>query len=49
MLQPSSAEKVGGANACLQVEQDRWDFILREDVVRKVMGGYRNGELLPRS
>jgi hypothetical protein len=32
-----------------QVEQDRWDFILREDVVRKVMGGYRNGELLPRS
>jgi murein DD-endopeptidase MepM/ murein hydrolase activator NlpD len=32
-----------------QVEQDRWDFILREDVVRKVMGGYRNGELLPSS
>jgi len=31
------------------VEQDTWEFILREDVVRKVMGGYRNGELLPRS
>ncbi len=32
-----------------QVEQDSWEFILREDAVRKVMGGYRNGELLPRS
>lgn len=30
-----------------QVEQDSWTFILREDAVRKVMGGYRNGELLP--
>jgi murein DD-endopeptidase MepM/ murein hydrolase activator NlpD len=30
-----------------EVEQDRWDFILREDAVRKVMGGYRNGEVLP--
>ena len=30
-----------------QVEQDDWTFILREGAVRKVMGGYRNGELLP--
>ncbi len=30
-----------------QVEQDSWEFILREDAVREVMGGYRNGETLP--
>lgn len=30
-----------------QVEQDSWEFILREDAVRQVMGGYRNGERLP--
>jgi murein DD-endopeptidase MepM/ murein hydrolase activator NlpD len=30
-----------------QVEQDSWDFILREDAVRRVLGGYRNGETLP--
>jgi hypothetical protein len=30
-----------------QVEQDSWEFILREDAVRAVMGGYRNGEVLP--
>lgn len=30
-----------------QVEQDSWEFILREDAVRRVMGGYRNGETLP--
>lgn len=30
-----------------QVEQDSWEFILREDAVRAVMGGYRNGETLP--
>ena len=30
-----------------QVEQDSWTFILREGDVRKVMGNYRNGELLP--
>ncbi|HSQ66803.1 MAG TPA: hypothetical protein VLM85_26470 [Polyangiaceae bacterium] len=30
-----------------QVEQDSWTFILREDAIRKIMGGYRNGELLP--
>ncbi len=30
-----------------QVEQDSWDFILREDACRKVMGGYNNGEKLP--
>lgn len=30
-----------------QVEQDSWEFILREDAVRKVLGGYRNGEVLP--
>jgi murein DD-endopeptidase MepM/ murein hydrolase activator NlpD len=31
-----------------QVEQDSWEFILREDAVRKVMGGYRTGDLLPK-
>lgn len=31
-----------------QVEQDSWEFILREGDVRKVLGGYRNGEVLPR-
>lgn len=30
-----------------EVEQDSWEFILREDAVREVMGGYRNGETLP--
>lgn len=30
-----------------QVEQDSWTYILREDAIRKVMGGYKNGELLP--
>jgi murein DD-endopeptidase MepM/ murein hydrolase activator NlpD len=30
-----------------QVEQDDWTFILREDAIRKLMGGYRNGERLP--
>jgi murein DD-endopeptidase MepM/ murein hydrolase activator NlpD len=30
-----------------QVEQDSWTFILREGDIRKVMGNYRNGELLP--
>lgn len=30
-----------------QVEQDSWEFILREDAVRKVLGGYRNGEVFP--
>lgn len=30
-----------------QVEQDSWDFILREDACRRVMGGYSNGEKLP--
>ena len=30
-----------------QVEQDSWTFILREDAIRKIMGGYRNGEPLP--
>lgn len=30
-----------------QVEQDSWTFILREDEVRKVLGGYKNGERLP--
>jgi murein DD-endopeptidase MepM/ murein hydrolase activator NlpD len=29
-----------------QVEQDSWQFILREWDVRKVLGGYRTGELL---
>jgi len=31
-----------------QVEQDSWTYILREEAIRKVMGGYKNGELLPR-
>jgi murein DD-endopeptidase MepM/ murein hydrolase activator NlpD len=30
-----------------EVEQDSWTFILREGDIRKVMGNYRNGELLP--
>ena len=30
------------------VEQDTWDGILREDDIRKLFGGYRNGELLPK-
>jgi murein DD-endopeptidase MepM/ murein hydrolase activator NlpD len=30
-----------------QVEQDSWTFILREGDIRKVLGNYRNGELLP--
>jgi murein DD-endopeptidase MepM/ murein hydrolase activator NlpD len=30
-----------------QVEQDSWEFILREDACRQVMGNYRNGERLP--
>jgi hypothetical protein len=30
-----------------QVEQDSWTFILREDAIRDVMGGYRTGERLP--
>ncbi len=30
-----------------QVEQDSWTFILREGDVRKALGGYKNGELLP--
>lgn len=30
-----------------QVEQDSWTFILREQEVRKVLGGYKNGERLP--
>ena len=30
-----------------QVEQDSWEFILREGDVRKVLGNYRNGEVLP--
>lgn len=29
------------------VEQDSWAGILREDDIRKLFGGYRNGELLP--
>jgi murein DD-endopeptidase MepM/ murein hydrolase activator NlpD len=28
------------------VEQDDWDYILREDEVRAVLGGYRNGQKL---
>jgi murein DD-endopeptidase MepM/ murein hydrolase activator NlpD len=28
------------------VEQDDWDYILREDEVRTVLGGYRNGQKL---
>lgn len=31
-----------------EVEQDNWAFILREQEIRKVMGGYPNGALLPR-
>ncbi|MBX3226595.1 MAG: hypothetical protein KF837_04750 [Labilithrix sp.] len=30
-----------------QVEQDDWTYILREGPIRKVMGNYKNGELLP--
>lgn len=30
------------------VEQDTWAGILREDDVRKLFGGYKNGELLPK-
>lgn len=30
-----------------QVEQDDWTYILREGAIRKVMGNYKNGELLP--
>lgn len=30
-----------------QVEQDSWTYILREGEIRKVMGNYKNGELLP--
>jgi murein DD-endopeptidase MepM/ murein hydrolase activator NlpD len=30
-----------------QVEQDSWDTLLVEDEIRGVMGGYKNGELLP--
>jgi murein DD-endopeptidase MepM/ murein hydrolase activator NlpD len=30
-----------------EVEQDSWTFILREQEIRKVMGGYGNGSLLP--
>lgn len=29
-----------------QVEQDSWEFILRENEVRKLLGGYANGERL---
>jgi murein DD-endopeptidase MepM/ murein hydrolase activator NlpD len=29
-----------------EVEQDSWTFILREGEIRKLMGSYRNGELL---
>lgn len=29
-----------------QVEQDSWTYILREGDVRKVLGGYKNGERL---
>jgi len=27
-----------------QVEQDDWTYILREDAIRQVLGGYKNGE-----
>ncbi len=30
------------------VEQDSWDGILREGDIRKLFGGYKNGELLPK-
>jgi murein DD-endopeptidase MepM/ murein hydrolase activator NlpD len=29
------------------VEQDSWDGILREEGIRQLFGGYKNGELLP--
>jgi murein DD-endopeptidase MepM/ murein hydrolase activator NlpD len=29
-----------------RVEQDDWDYILREDEIRAVLGGYRNGQKL---
>ncbi len=29
------------------VEQDTWEGILREEAIRKLLGGYKNGELLP--
>jgi len=29
-----------------QVEQDDWTYILREDEIRAVLGGYRNGQRL---
>lgn len=32
-----------------EVEQDSWEFILREGEVRKVLGGYANGTRLPLS
>lgn len=32
-----------------EVEQDDWAFILREGEVRAVLGGYGNGETLPKS
>jgi murein DD-endopeptidase MepM/ murein hydrolase activator NlpD len=31
------------------VEQDSWAGILREDDIRKLFGGYKNGELLPKA
>jgi murein DD-endopeptidase MepM/ murein hydrolase activator NlpD len=30
-----------------QVEQDSWEWILRDDAIRRLFGGYKNGELLP--
>jgi hypothetical protein len=30
------------------VEQDSWDGILVEGDIRKLFGGYKNGELLPK-
>lgn len=32
-----------------EVEQDDWTFILREGEVRAVLGGYTNGEVLPKT
>ena len=32
-----------------EVEQDSWEYILREGEVRKVLGGYKAGEQLPLS
>lgn len=32
-----------------EVEQDDWAFILREGEVRAVLGGYSNGEVLPKT